>query len=119
MTPSITQQLQKALEEQGGKPVHLFDASGNDAVVVMRAIDFQRVQRLLDDDELEIVWTNELDERRQALIDKKYSQSLTEPERMELALLQRQAERHLDQVASPDLAGATAVYQELLDRLGK
>jgi hypothetical protein len=96
----------------------LFDASGNDTIVVIRAIDFQRVLRLLDDDELELGLNNELDERWQALIDKKYSQSLNEPECMELALLQPQAERHLDQVASPDLAGATAVYQELLNRLG-
>jgi len=119
MTPNITQQLQKALEEHGGKPVHLLDASGNDAIVVMRATDYDRVQRLLNDDELEMEWTDELETRRHALLDKKFADSLTAPERMELALLQRQAERHFDQVASPDVAGATAVYKKLLDRIGK
>ena len=119
MTPSITQQLQKALEEHDGKPVHLFDASGNDALVVMRSIDFQRVQRLLDDDQLEIQWTAELEKRRQALIDQKYNQSLTAAERMELAVLQRQAEKHADEDAPPDLGNTKAVYQELLDRIEK
>ena len=119
MSPNITQQLQKAIEEHGGKPVHLFDASGNDAVVVMRASDFDRVQRLFNDKDLETEWTAELDVRRHALIDKKYGQSLTGSERMELAILQRQAERQADQVAGPDLAASTALYEEFLSRFGK
>lgn len=119
MSPDVTRQLQKYIDEHGGKPVHLVDASGNESIVVMRATDFEKIQRLLNDDQLELEWTAELEDRRHALIDKKYAKTLSDDERMELAILQRQAERRSDQIAAPDIAGANAIYQDLQDRLGQ
>ena len=119
MSPNITQQLQKVIEEHGGKPVHLPSANGDEAIVVMRASDFERMQQLFNDGDLEIEWTKELEDRRHALLDKKYANKLTVGERTELAILQRQAERHADRVAPPDLQGTEAAYQELLSRFDK
>ncbi len=119
MVLSLFQQLQKILDENDREPVHLFDESGKDGVVVMHEEYFRRVERLLAEDQFEIEWTGELADRRQSLLDLKLAQNLTEPERLELADLQRHAERHADKFAAPDVARANAIYQDLVNRVTK
>ncbi|WP_442505096.1 hypothetical protein SH528x_003869 [Novipirellula sp. SH528] len=64
-------------------------------------------------------WTQTEDDRRCELIGRQIAGTISISECTELANLQKAAERYFDQVASPDVDGAVAVYQELLDRLGR
>ena len=58
-------------------------------------------------------WSDEKNARRCYLIDKEIAGSISLVERNELATLQRLAEAYFDEVASPDLEGATKLHQRL------
>lgn len=51
-------------------------------------------------------WTQEKDDRRCELIDREIAGSISVPERAELAVLQKMAEQHFDEIASPPIEEA-------------
>jgi hypothetical protein len=63
------------------------------------------------------VWTLEMNQRRCALLDRKYDQGLTTEEEAELALLQDAMYRYVDRVAPLPLDDARRLHQELLSKV--
>jgi hypothetical protein len=61
-------------------------------------------------------WTEQKNQRRCELIDRKYESGLGPVEEAELALLQDEMDRHLARVAPLPLGAARALHQQLLDK---
>lgn len=59
-------------------------------------------------------WTDEMNDRRCALIDKEASNEISVEERIELISLQKHAEAHFDHVASPDLSTPSELLADLI-----
>ncbi len=47
---TITPELRRAIEEDGGKPTHLIDPETNAAYVLIRAEQFEKLQALLSEE---------------------------------------------------------------------
>jgi hypothetical protein len=52
MIPKLADDLRQAIEEHGGKPLYLVDAANN-RYVLLRAEDYERIQALLGEDDLD------------------------------------------------------------------
>jgi hypothetical protein len=52
MTAKLTDDLRQAIEECGGKPLYLVDATNN-RYVLLRADQYERIQALLGEDDLD------------------------------------------------------------------
>jgi hypothetical protein len=52
MTLKLSDDLRQAIEEHGGKPLYLIDATNNH-YVLLRADQYEKLQRLLGEDDLE------------------------------------------------------------------
>ena len=50
MTPKLTDDLRQAIEERGGMPVYLVDATTNAGYVLLRAEQFEKVKALFGED---------------------------------------------------------------------
>ena len=50
MTPKLTDDQRHAIEEHGGQPVYLVDASTNAGYVLMKAEQYAKVKALFDDE---------------------------------------------------------------------
>jgi hypothetical protein len=61
-------------------------------------------------------WTPEGDKLRCELIDKEIAGTITVKERATLAVLQRLAERHFDELASPPIDAAVEFHQRLISK---
>jgi hypothetical protein len=61
-------------------------------------------------------WTEEKNQRRCALLDRKYDSGLSPAEAAELALLQDAMQRRIDQVTPLPLDAARQLHQELLQK---
>lgn len=61
-------------------------------------------------------WSDEKNQRRCELIDRKYDHGLTSEEAAELAILQDEMQRHIDRVAPLPLGEARRLHQELLQK---
>ncbi len=61
-------------------------------------------------------WTEENNQRRGELIDRKYEQGLSPSEEAELALLQDALHRYIDKVAPLPLDAARRLHQEILQK---
>ena len=48
MTPKLTDDLRQAIEEHGGNPLYLVDATNN-RYVLLRADEYEKIQALLED----------------------------------------------------------------------
>lgn len=59
-------------------------------------------------------WTQAKDDRRCELIDRDIAGTISMAERAELAGLQRMAEQHFDQVASPPMEEALKLHKRIL-----
>src|SRR4051794_31934949 len=64
-------------------------------------------------------WTQEKDQRRCELIERKYEHGLSPSEGAELALLQDAMHRYIDRVAPLPLDAARSLQQELLQKAGR
>src|SRR6266481_1616355 len=64
-------------------------------------------------------WSAEKNQRRGALLDRKYDHELTPAEEAELALLQDAMHRYIDRVAPLPLDAARSLHQELLQKAGR
>jgi hypothetical protein len=64
-------------------------------------------------------WSEAKNQRRGALLDRKYDQGLTPTEEAELALLQDAMYRYVDRVAPLPLDAARKLHQELLDKASR
>ncbi len=56
MTTKLSDELRKAIEERGGAPVHVVDATTNACYVLMRAEQFERISALVDGDGVEAMY---------------------------------------------------------------
>ena len=90
MTPKITPEIRKAIDEQHGKPVFVVDADRHQTFVLLTSDDFQRVEPFLGYSPDEGEWTDAKESRRRELIDKDIAGSITSDEKGELAVLDRQ-----------------------------
>lgn len=70
-------------------------------------------------EEIASSWTTAKDQRRCTLIDRSLHEELTVAEQRELADLQRQAEAHFDEVASPPIDGALKLHAQLIKLAGR
>jgi hypothetical protein len=52
MTPKLTDELRQAIEERGGAPLYLVDATDNQ-YVLMRADQYEKVKLLFEGDDLD------------------------------------------------------------------
>ncbi len=53
MIPNLTDDQRQAIEEHGGTPIPLFDATTNSNYVLIRADQFEKVRALLEDVEFD------------------------------------------------------------------
>ncbi|WP_417745650.1 hypothetical protein [Rosistilla oblonga] len=61
-------------------------------------------------------WTQAKDDRRCELIDREIAGTISLPERAELASLQRIAEQHFDEIASPPMEEALKLHKRLISK---
>jgi len=116
MAPKITPEIRKAIDDQHGKPVYVVDADRHQTFVLLSSDDFQRVRRLLETSVENQEWSEAKNSRRIDLIDKDIADTITDDEKVELALLDRQASEHFDRIASPPIEGARQLHQELIKK---
>lgn len=64
-------------------------------------------------------WTEEKNQRRGALLDRKYDLGLSPAEEAELALLQGALHRYIDRVAPLSLDAARTLHQDLLQKAAR
>jgi hypothetical protein len=63
-------------------------------------------------------WSDELESRRLALIDKEIAGTISNAEQRELAQLDRVANEHFDRIAPPPIEGARRLHEELQRKRG-
>ena len=61
-------------------------------------------------------WTQAKDDRRCELIDREIVGTISVTERAELAVLQKMAEQHFDEIASPPMEQALQLHKRLLSQ---
>ena len=115
MTPEISNDQRKAIEEGDGLPVYVVDSSRNQTYVLLNVSDFEKVRSLLAPTHSAEQWTEEANERRIELIDKRVSGSLTATESVELDRLQQRAEMHFDDIAPPPMDGLVELHKQLVE----
>ena len=116
MNPRITQEQRAAIEDRAGEPVYVVDPDHQQTYVLLTSDDYQRVRALLESPTDASSWTDSMNDRRCALIDKDIAKSITVDERVELAVLERQAAAYFDRVAPPPMQGVDQLHQELLSK---
>ena len=117
MTPQISPEQRRALDEQNGEPIVVVDAERHQRFVLIAETDV-RVRDLLTDCNGDDKWTDEKEARRRELIDKDIAGTISVDERAELSILDRQGNEHYDQVAPRPIEGARQLHQELLGKRG-
>ena len=105
MTPKITAEQRKALDEQNGEPIIVIDPDRQQRFVLIADTDY-RVRDLAVDSNGDGEWTEEKEARRCDLIDKDIAGTITIEERAELAVLDRQGNDHYDKIAPRPIEGA-------------
>lgn len=118
MTPQLTPEQRDALDAHGGQPVYVVDAERHQTFVLLSSSDFDKVKPLLSRTAINGSWTDEKNNRRVELIDKRIVGSIAPDELLELAELQQQAEAHFDSIAPPPMQGVQELHHELLRRRG-
>jgi hypothetical protein len=56
MTTRLSDELRQAIDERGGAPVYVVDATTNASYVLMRAEQFQKMSALIDGDGVEAMY---------------------------------------------------------------
>jgi hypothetical protein len=56
MTARLSDELRQAIDERGGAPVYVVDATTNASYVLMRAEPFQKISALIDGDGVEAMY---------------------------------------------------------------
>ena len=56
MTTKFSDELRQAIEEDGGAPVYVVDATTNASYVLMRAEQFEKISALIDGDGVEAMY---------------------------------------------------------------
>jgi len=74
---------------------------------------------ILQDQMQTMIPKDEDNRRRVELIDRKIAGTITADQLAELARLQREAEKHFDQVAPPPMQGVREFHQHFLNRRGR
>lgn len=116
MNPRITQEQRAAINDHPGEPVYVVDPDHQQTYVLLTSDDYQRVRVLLETPVDDSIWSDSLNDRRCELIDKDIAQTISVDERVELAVLERQAAAYFDKIAPPPMAGVKELHQELLNK---
>jgi hypothetical protein len=116
MTPSITAEQREAIDLHNGQPVFVVDADRHETFVLLSDHDYERVRSLLENGGDAGAWSDQKDARRCELIDKDIAGTISDEERTELTVLERQANEYYDAVAPPPMEGARQLHQTLLNR---
>ena len=117
MTPKITPEQRKALDERNGEPILVIDPDLQQRFVLIADTD-DRVRDLFAESNGDGNWTAEKEARRRDLIDKDIAGSISVEERVELAVLDREGNLHYDKIAPRPIEGARKLHQELLNKRG-
>jgi len=115
MNPKISPEQRRALDKHGGQPIVVIDPDRQQRFVLIADTDY-RVRDLVGDPNGE--WTDEKETRRRDLIDKDIAGTITDDERAELAILDRQGNEHYDRIAPRPIEGVRRLHQELLKNRG-
>lgn len=118
MTPQLSPEQRQALDEHQGRPIIVVDPEREQRFVLLAETD-HRVRDLLDDSTVSEEWTPEKEARRRVLIDRDISNTITNEERSELAVLDRQGNEHYDHIAPRPIEGVRNLHQELLRQRGQ
>lgn len=118
VTPQLTPEQRDTLDAHGGQPVYVVDAERHETFVLLSSSDFDKVKPLLSRTAINGSWTDQKNNRRVELIDKRIVGSIAPDELLELAelQLQEQAEGHFDSIAPPPMQGVQELHHELLRR---
>ena len=84
MTPELTNEQRQAIEQQNGQPVYVVDNDRHLTYVLLTQADFAKVKPLLENGATDEPWTDEKNDRRLQLIDKRISTPLDPEEEIEL-----------------------------------
>ena len=98
MNPKISPEQRRALDEHGGQPIVVVDPERQQRFVLIANTDY-RVRDLVGDPNGDGEWTDEKEARRRDLIDKDIAGTITDDEKAELAILDRQGNEHYDRIA--------------------
>ena len=104
LPPEIQHSLSLRASETGKDVVHLIQ------LAVVRFVSEEIAENGADQ------WTPENDKLRCELIDKEIAGTITVTERAQLAVLQRLAEQHFDEHASPPIDAAIELHKRLLSK---
>jgi hypothetical protein len=115
MSPELTQEQRRAIDQHQGRPVYIVDTDTRETFVLLSASDFYKVQSMLAYKSDNGPWTDEKNRRRIELIDKRVAGTISHLELVELNGLQQQAEEYFDQVAPPPMKGVRELHRQLLD----
>ena len=105
MTPKITPEQRKALDDRNGEPILVIDTELQQRFVLIADTD-DRVRDLFAESNGDGNWTAEKEARRRDLIDRDIGGSITAEERVELAVLDREGNLHYDKIAPRPIEGA-------------
>jgi hypothetical protein len=108
MMPQLTREQRQAIDDHPGQPVYVVDTDRRETFVLLNSSDFEKVRPMLASESDNGPWTDEKNQRRVELIDKKIAGNIAHDELVELAELQQQAEKHFDQIAPPPMQGRRA-----------
>lgn len=115
MTPKISPEQRRALDEHAGEPIIVVDPDRHQRYILIAETDV-RVRDLLGAANGDVAWTSEKEARRRELIDKDITNTITADERVELAMLDQEGNAHYDAVAPRPIEGARRLHQELLEK---
>lgn len=118
MTPRISPEQRKALDDHDGEPIVVIDPDRQQRFVLVADTD-DRIRDLLVDSNGDGEWTAEKEARRRELIDRDIAGTISAEDRLELAALDRQGNQHYDKVAPRPIEGARRLHQELIKNRGK
>lgn len=117
MSPLISPEQRKALDEHNGAPIIVIDPDRQQRFVLIADTD-DRVRDLAVDTNGDDEWTEEKEARRRDLIDKDIAGTITIGERAELAALDRQGNAHYDKIAPRPIESARRLHEQLLKKRG-
>ncbi|MBW3599647.1 MAG: hypothetical protein KY475_20550 [Planctomycetes bacterium] len=117
MTPTISPEQRRALDEGNGQPIFVVDPERQERFVLIAASD-ARIHGLLRESTGSGRWSEEKEARRRELIDKDIAGVITLEQAAELAILNREGNEHYDKIAPRPMDGARRLHQELLKKRG-
>ena len=114
MTPKLSNELARELDRNGNRPLSVEDPRTHKLYVIVAEEEFGSKPQPPSHAAPQTDWTEQMNARRFALIDREFAGTLTPAEAEELAGLQQQIDKYLDRVAPLPLEAVRALHGRLL-----